>query len=207
VTIHVLQGERPMAKDNMTLGMFNLEGIPPAPRGLPQIEVTFDIDANGILNVSARDKASGKEQSIRITASTNLSKSEVERLVQEADRHAADDRRFKELVEARNQADSLVYTVEKTLRELDGKVPDADRSQIEAQVSAVKDAMKGDDVERIKREVESLQQASYALSQQLYATGGGDFQGSPSGGNGRSEYGQPPSDSDDNVVEGEYREA
>jgi molecular chaperone DnaK len=199
VTIHVLQGERPMARDNMTLGQFNLEGIPPAPRGLPQIEVTFDIDANGILNVSAKDKATGKEQSIRITASTNLSQAEVERMVKEAERHAAEDRRLKELVEARNQADALVYTVEKTLRELDGKVPATDRSRIEAQVSAVKDAMKGDDIERIQREVESLQQASYALSQQLYAT-------QQPGGNGRGEYGRP-SGGDENVVEGEYREA
>jgi molecular chaperone DnaK len=199
VTIHVLQGERPMAKDNMTLGMFNLEGIPPAPRGLPQVEVTFDIDANGILNVSARDKASGKEQSIRVTASTGLSKTEVERMVKEAEQHASEDRRLRDLVESRNEADSLVYMVEKNLRELDGKVPAGDRSRIEAQVSVVKEVIKGNDIEQIKREVESLQQSSYALSQQLYAT-------QQPGGNGQSEYDHSSSDSD-NIVEGEFREA
>ncbi len=200
VTIHVLQGERPMARDNMTLGQFNLEGIPPAPRGLPQIDVTFDIDANGILNVSARDKATNKEQSIKITASTNLSGSEVERLVKEAERHAAEDRRARELIEARNQADSMVYTVEKTLRELGDRVPAGDRGQIEARINAVRDAMKSDDVDRIRRETEALQQASYALSQQLYATQQQPG-GSGQGGNGSAQGG------DENVVEGEYREA
>jgi molecular chaperone DnaK len=200
VTIHVLQGERPMAADNMTLGQFNLEGIPAAPRGLPQIEVSFDIDANGILNVAARDKATGKEQSIRITASTNLSKPDVERLVREADRHAAEDRRVRELVEARNQADSMVYTIEKTLRDLGDRVPAADRGRIETQIGAVKEAMKGEDADRIRRETETLQQASYALSQQLYATQ------QPGGGNGHGSHDQPAG-GDEDVVEGEYREA
>jgi molecular chaperone DnaK len=200
VTVHVLQGERPMAADNMTLGQFNLEGIPAAPRGLPQIEVSFDIDANGILNVAARDKAIGKEQSIRITASTNLSKPDVERLVREADRHAADDRRIRELVEARNQADSMVYTIEKTLRDLGDRVPAADRGRIETQIGAVKEAMKGEDADRIRRETETLQQASYALSQQLYATQ------QPGGGNGHGSHDQPAG-GDEDVVEGEYREA
>ncbi len=192
VDIHVLQGERPMARDNMTLGRFRLEGIPPAPRGMPQIEVTFDIDANGILNVSAQDKATGREQKITITASTNLSKADVERMVQEAQRHADEDRRQRELIEARNQADSLVYTVEKTLRELGDRVPASDRARIENQVRAVKDAMQGNDAQRIRNAVETLQQASYALGQQLYQT----QQGQP-GGDGRGE----------DVVEGEFREA
>ncbi len=128
VTIHVLQGERPMAADNISLGRFNLEGIPPAPRGIPQIEVTFDIDANGILNVSARDKATGREQRITITATTNLSKEEVERLLNEAKRHEAEGRQRRELAEARNTADSVIYQTEKFLRELGDQVPGSDRA-------------------------------------------------------------------------------
>ena len=131
VDIHVLQGERTMATDNMTLGRFRLEGIPPAPRGLPQIEVTFDIDANGILNVMARDKATGREQKVTITASTNLNKNDVERMVQEAKRHEGEDRKHRELAEARNNGDGLAYQAEKALRDLGSKVPEADRTQIE----------------------------------------------------------------------------
>jgi molecular chaperone DnaK len=169
VTIHVLQGERSMAADNMTLGRFNLEGIPPAPRGVPQIEVTFDIDANGILNVTAQDKATGKQQKITITASTNLSKSEIDQKVQEAKRHEAEDRRRKELIEARNTADQLIYQSEKTLRELGDKVPAGDRSKIEQTIEDLKQAKDGDDVGRIQRLIEQLQQASYAIGQQMYA--------------------------------------
>ena len=197
VDIHVLQGERPMAADNITLGRFRLEGIPPAPRGMPQIEVAFDIDANGILNVSAQDKATGREQTITITASTNLTKEAVEQMVGEAKVHAEEDRRRKEQVEARNQADSLVYAAEKTLRELGGKVPAADRSRVEEQIRAVKEAMKGDDIHRIRQAMEALQQASYALGQQLYQTQQ-QAQAQPGGGSG-------PSGED--VVEGEFREA
>ena len=127
VTIHVLQGERPMAGDNMSLGQFNLEGIPPAPRGMPQVEVTFDIDANGILNVSAQDKATGKEQTIKITASTNLNKEDIDRMVRQAEINKAADQRRKELVETRNQADSMAYQVEKSLRDLEGRVSPDDR--------------------------------------------------------------------------------
>ena len=200
VDIHVLQGERPMAADNMTLGRFRLEGIPPAPRGMPQVEVTFDIDANGILNVAAQDKATGKEQKITITASTNLSKSDVERMVQEGERHRAEDQRRKELIEARNQADSTVYTVEKTLRELGDKVPAGDRSRIEERINAVKAVMKGDDTRRIRDAVEQLQQASYALSQQLYQSQ--QAYTAPSG-NGSG----PAEAEDEDVVEGEFRTA
>ncbi len=146
VDIHVLQGERPMAGDNMTLGRFRLEGIPPAPRGMPQIEVAFDIDANGILNVTARDKATGREQKMTITASTNLAKSDVERMVQEAKRHEADDRKRKELAEARNQGDTLAYQAEKALRDLGDKVPAADRQKIEGKVAELREALKGDDL-------------------------------------------------------------
>ncbi len=169
VTVHVLQGERPMAADNMSLGQFNLEGIPPAPRGVPQIEVTFDIDANGILNVSAKDKATGKEQQIAITASTNLDKGDVDRMVREARQHEVEDRRRKELVEARNGADAAIYQVEKALRELNGKVSSSDQSTIERTIEDLKVAKEGNDAARIRQLVEQLQQASYAMSQQLYA--------------------------------------
>ena len=146
VDVHILQGERPMAADNMSLGRFRLEGIPPAPRGTPQIEVTFDIDANGILNVTAHDKATGKEQKVTVTASTNLSKDEIERKVREAREHEAEDKRQRELIQARNTADSLVYQTEKTLRELQDKVPASDRQNIEAKLNQLREAMKGNDV-------------------------------------------------------------
>ncbi len=196
VDIHVLQGERPMAADNMTLGRFRLEGIPPAPRGVPQIEVTFDIDANGILNVTARDKATGKEQKVTITASTNLNKEDVERMVQEAKKHESEDRRRRELAEARNTADSLAYQAEKTLRELGDKVPAADRERIEGKIAELREAMKGDDINQIKRLTEEVQQASYALSQQLYAQQGAQPEGESKSGEEEGE-----------VVEGEFREA
>jgi len=167
---------------------------------MPQVEVTFDIDANGILNVAAQDKATGKEQKITITASTNLSKSDVERMVQEGERHRAEDQRRKELIEARNQADSTVYTVEKTLRELGDKVPAGDRSRIEERINAVKAVMKGDDTRRIRDAVEQLQQASYALSQQLYQSQ--QAYTAPSG-NGSG----PAEAEDEDVVEGEFRTA
>ncbi len=205
VDIHVLQGERPMAADNKTLGRFRLEGIPPAPRGVPQIEVTFDIDANGILHVTAKDKATGKEQTIRITASTNLTKEEVERMVQEAREHEAEDRRRRELAEARNAADSLIYTVEKTLRELGDRVPPTDRGRIENLVNDLKEAMKGDDVSRIRSVMEQLQQASHALSQQLYQQQQQQAAGDGSA-SGPSEEQRPSGDSDEDVVEGEYRQ-
>jgi molecular chaperone DnaK len=202
VDIHVLQGERPMAGDNMTLGRFRLDGIPPAPRGMPQIEVSFDIDANGILNVTARDKATGREQKVTITASTNLAKNDVERMVQEAKRHEADDRKRKETAEARNQGDSLAYQAEKALRDLGDKVPAGDRQKIEAKVAELREALKGEDVARIKRLAEEVQQASYALSQQMYAQqGSGPATPPPSGGTSGGEA--PPGD----VIEGEFREA
>ncbi|GAB4407272.1 MAG: molecular chaperone DnaK [Anaerolineales bacterium] len=202
VTIHVLQGERPMAADNMSLGKFNLEGIPPAPRGIPQIEVTFDIDANGILNVSAQDKATGKQQKITITASTNLSKEDVERMVQEAKRHEAEDRRRKELVEARNEADSVIYQTEKALRELGDKVPATDRGRVEGIINDLKSAVKTDDMARIRQLTEQLKQAAYALGQQMYAgqQPGGGPTGGPSGGAAGGPGGE-------DVVDGEFREA
>jgi len=204
VDIHVLQGERTMAADNMSLGRFRLEGIPPAPRGVPQIEVTFDIDANGILNVSARDKATGKEQKVTITASTNLSKSDIERMINEARSHDAEDKRRRELVDARNSADNLAYQTEKTLKELGEKLSQSERDNIQGRINDLREAIKGDDVARIRRLSEDLQNAFHALSQQLYAqqTQSAPSEGATPGGNGRS---QPEDDGE--VVEGEYREA
>jgi molecular chaperone DnaK len=204
VTIHVLQGERPMAADNISLGQFNLEGIPPAPRGVPQIEVTFDIDANGILNVSAEDKATGKEQRITITAATTLSEDEVENLVRDARRHEAEDRRRKELVQARNTADQVIYQTEKMLRELGDQVSAPDRQRIEDSIEQLKQAKDGDDTNRISQLIEQLQQASYAIGQQMYAQqqSAGEPQAGPEG----SAAPSPESDEDEGVVEGEFRE-
>src|ERR671936_976723 len=159
VEIHVLQGEREMARDNRTLGRFTLEGIPPAPRGVPQIEVTFDIDANGIVHVTARDKATGREQKITITATSGLSKDEVERLVREAERHAEEDRRKREEIETRNAADSLVYQAEKSLRDLGDRVPGDVRSDVEGKIAALKSAMQGPDTSAMRRASEDLQRS------------------------------------------------
>ena len=205
VDIHVLQGERPMAADNMTLGRFRLEGIPPAPRGIPQIEVTFDIDANGILNVSAQDKATGREQKITITASTNLSKQEVERMVEEGHRHQAEDQRHKQLVETRNMADNLAYQTEKTLRELGDKVSAADRSAIQSKIEELRRVMEGDDAGRIRSVMQELQQASMKLGEQMYTSAGPA--GGSQAGTGYTGSTPPPPGGDEDVVEGEFREA
>jgi molecular chaperone DnaK len=204
VDIHILQGERPMAGDNISLGRFRLEGIPPAQRGLPQIEVTFDIDANGILNVTARDRATGKEQKVTITASTNLSKDEIERKVRESREHEAEDRQRKELIESRNTAESLAYQTEKTLRDLDGKVDDRERAKIEDKIKALRQAAAGEDIRQIKQQIEETQNMFHAISQQLYAQQGAAGSPSQAGGNGHS----PESSSEQGeVVEGEFRDA
>jgi molecular chaperone DnaK len=197
VDIHVLQGERPMAADNMSLGRFRLDGIPPAPRGVPQIEVTFDIDANGILHVTAKDKATGKEQKVTITASTNLNKSDIERMVQEARQHEAEDKKRRELIEAKNNADNLAYQLEKTLRELGDKVPANDRSNVESKINELKQAAQTDDINRIKRATDDAQNAFHALSQQLYAQGQPQAQGQPGGPSGSNEG---------DVIDGEVKE-
>jgi len=168
VEIHVLQGERPMAADNRTIGRFHLDGIPPAPRGVPQIEVTFDIDANGILNVSAKDKATGKEQSIRIEASSGLNKEDIDRMVKEAKEHEAEDRRRREEVDARNQADQLVYQTEKNLRDMGDKLDSETKSRIEAAIGRVKEALKGSDVNEIKSATEALTQAWHQAASKMY---------------------------------------
>ncbi|OGO37050.1 MAG: molecular chaperone DnaK [Chloroflexi bacterium RBG_16_57_11] len=200
VDIHILQGERPIATDNMSLGRFRLEGILAAPRGLPQVEVTFDIDANGILNVTARDKATNREQKVTITASTNLNKGEIDRMVQEARQNEAADRKQRELVEARNNADSLAYQTEKTLKELGDKVHVGERQNIQAKIDGLREAITSDDMDKIKRLSEELQNASYALSQQLYA------QQQPGGnGNGRDHGYTTQTDDQGEVIEGEYR--
>jgi molecular chaperone DnaK len=209
VDIHILQGERPMAADNMSLGRFRLEGIPPMPRGTAQIEVTFDIDANGILNVTAHDKASSRGQKVTITASTNLSKDEIERKIREGREHEAEDKRQRELIQARNTADSLVYQTEKTLHELQDKVPTADRQNVEMKLNQLRDAMKGNDTHQINSLTSDIQNAFYALSQQLYAAqtsdqpGNGKSAGTSSNGNGHK-----PRNPDDEgeILEGEFRE-
>ena len=204
VDIRVYQGERPMARDNMLLGQFRLEGIPPAPRGVPQIEVTFDIDANGILNVSAKDLATGKEQKITIQASTNLTEADIQRMIREAEQHAEEDRRRRELAEARNQADTAIYSVEKALKELGDKVSAADRTRIEDLIKELRAAMDTEDIQRIRDLTNQLQQASHALSQQLYQQQAAGAAGTGPTGTPGEEGG--PSGSDEDVVEGEYRE-
>jgi molecular chaperone DnaK len=168
VEIHVLQGERPMARDNRTLGKFHLVGIPPAPRGVPQIEVTFDIDANGILNVSAKDLGTGREQKITITSSSGLSKEDVERMTKEAELHADEDRRYKEEIEVKNRADSLVYAVEKMLKENRGKISEADAKNIESALDEAKKALQGTDMSQINSAVERLTAASHKLAEAMY---------------------------------------
>jgi molecular chaperone DnaK len=165
VEVHVLQGERPLARDNRTLGKFHLVGIPPAPRGTPQIEVTFDVDSNGIVNVSAKDLATGKEQTITITASSGLSKPEVERMVKEAQSHAEEDRKRRELIDARNEADALAYSVEKTLSENEGRLAEQDRSRIQAAIADVRKAAAGEDTQALKRSMDELQGAAQTLAE------------------------------------------
>jgi molecular chaperone DnaK len=169
VTIHVLQGERDRAGDNKSLGKFDLTDIPPAPRGMPQIEVSFDIDANGILNVSAKDKATGKEQKIVIKASSGITEDEIKRMVRDAEAHAEEDKRFRELVETRNKADGLVHAVEKSLKDLGDKVEGSERAKIEAAMADLRTALKSDDKTAIERKSEALAQASASLAQRAYA--------------------------------------
>jgi molecular chaperone DnaK len=189
VEVHVLQGERPMARDNRTLGKFHLVGIPAAPRGVPQVEVTFDIDANGILNVSAKDNATGKQQNITITASSGLTKDEIDRMVKEAEAHSADDTKRKEEIQIRNQADSLVYSTERTLSEHGGKLDENDRKAIEDALNEAREALKSEDYDRIKRAHDDLMKSSHKLAEIMYretqgqpGTGGGQPSGAPGGG-------------------------
>jgi molecular chaperone DnaK len=168
VEIHVLQGEREMAADNKTLGRFILDGIPPSPRGLPQIEVTFDIDANGILSVKAKDKATGKEQSIRIEASTGLSKEEVEKMKKDAEAHAEEDKKKKDLAEAKNMADTLIFTTEKALREAGDKLSGEEKKPVEEKIEALKKIKDSDNIEEIKKTSDELSQAAQKIGEKLY---------------------------------------
>jgi molecular chaperone DnaK len=202
VTIHVLQGERQRSGDNKSLGQFNLEGIPPAPRGMPQIEVTFDIDANGILNVSAKDKATSKEQKIVVKASSGLSEDEVKRMVKDAEAHAEEDRKFRELVETRNKADALVHSSEKALKDLGEKVSASDRANIESAISDLKRALGGDDKDVIETKANALAQASAAIAQQAYSqagAAGGEANAGASAGGGASS-------GKDDVLDAEFEE-
>jgi len=199
VTIHVLQGERGRASDNKSLGRFDLSDIPPAPRGMPQVEVTFDIDANGILNVSAKDKATGKEQKIVIKASSGLSEDEIKRMVGDAEAHAAEDAKFRELAEIRNRADALVHATDKMLKELGDKVTGEERGKIESALAGVKDAIKGDNKGTIETKLNALEQASGSVAQRLYSAQQGGA--SPSGGQSAGGPG-----ADDNVVDAEFEE-
>jgi molecular chaperone DnaK len=203
VEIHVLQGERPLAKDNRSLGRFHLTGIPPAPRGVPQIEVTFDVDANGILNVTAKDLATGNQQSITITGSTNLTREEIERMIKEAEMHAEEDRRRREEVELRNNADSLLYTVQKTLDQLGDKVPPAEKAEVTRAMDELREALKGQDVNLIRQKMDALQRASFRISQILYQQASSQA-GAQSAGGGPTQTPPPPGDG--GVIDADYKE-
>ena len=200
VEIHVLQGEREMAKDNKTLGMFHLDGIPVAPRGVPQIEVTFDIDANGIVHVSAKDKGTGKEQNITITSSTSMSKEDVEKAVKEAEKYAAEDKKRREEIDIRNNADQMVYQSEKTITDLGDKLDATDKGELETKINALKEALKGTDVEQIKSKQEELQKKFYEVSSKVYgasgAAGAGEAQAQQ----------QAPNTGDDGYVDADYKD-
>jgi molecular chaperone DnaK len=210
VTIHVLQGERDRAADNKSLGKFDLSDIPPAPRGMPQIEVSFDIDANGILNVSAKDKATGREQKIVIKASSGLTEDEIKRMVRDAEAHAAEDKRFRELVETRNKADGMIHAVERSLKDLGEKVEAAERAQVESAISDLRTALKSDDRNIIEKKTEALAQASAGIAQRAYAAGQAGPEGAPGAAAGGTEspgaaggQGQPGRD---DVVDAEFEE-
>jgi len=205
VTIRVFQGEREMAADNRLLAQFNLEGIPPAPRGVPQIEVSFNIDANGILNVKARDLGTGKEQSIRIESSAGLSKEEIERMRKEAEEHAEEDRRKRELAEARNQADSLLYEMDKMLKQHGDKLSDADKKAVESAMERLREKMKGEDAAAIKQGIQELQEASHALAKHLYQRAeAGATAGASGAGPGGSTAGTAGSGKDDGVIDADF---
>ncbi|OEU70350.1 MAG: molecular chaperone DnaK [Desulfovibrio sp. S3730MH75] len=205
VSIHVLQGERPMADDNMTLGRFELTGLPAAPRGVPQIEVTFDIDANGIVKVAAKDMGTGKEQSIQITASSGLSEDEIDKMVKDAEAHADDDKKKQGLIEARNQADSLIYTTEKSLREVGDNVDTELKADIETKAETLKGLLESEDEEAIKAATEELSQASHKLAEQLYANQGQADAGAE-GAADAGAAGPAGEKADDDVVDADYTE-
>jgi molecular chaperone DnaK len=206
VEIHVTQGERPLSAENRTLGRFILDGILPAPRGFPQIEVTFDIDANGILNVAAKDKGTGREQKIAITASSGLAKEEVERMVREGELHAAEDQKRREDIETRNQADTLAYQADKTLRDYGDKIPADIKEEISGKTAAVRSALQGQDVAYIRRTMQDLSYAMQKIGSAVYGQPGGPGGPGGPGAGGPPPGGEPPRRPEEGTVEGEYRE-
>jgi len=200
VTIHVLQGERDRASDNKSLGRFDLSDIPPAPRGMPQVEVTFDIDANGILNVQAKDKATGKEQKIVIKASSGLNEEEIKRMVRDAEAHAEEDKKFRELADTRNRADALLHATEKALKDLGDKVSAADRARTESAISDLKSVIKGDDKDVIETKARALAEASATIAQQAYSDQPGGGPGAGAAGAGGATGGK------DDVLDAEFEE-
>jgi molecular chaperone DnaK len=208
VTVHVLQGEREMAKDNKSLGRFDLADIPPAPRGVPQVEVTFDIDSNGIMHVSAKDKATGKENKIVIKSSSGLSDDEIRQMVEDGERHAEEDKKSRELVEARNQGESMVHSVRKSMTDLGDKLEAADKEQIESAIGELEEATKGEDAAEIKSKTEALATASHKLAEQMYqqtSDAAGGAEQAQAGGQG-SQEGNQGGRSDDDVVDAEFEE-
>jgi molecular chaperone DnaK len=205
VTVHVLQGERQMAGDNKTLGKFNLDGLPPAPRGVPQIEVTFDIDANGIVHVSAKDKATGKEQKVRIESSSGLSDSEIDRLVQDAERNREADEKKREQIEARNKAEALAHSAEKTLKEFGDKVPASEGAAIHGKIEQLKQAIEANDHDKIASLSAEVEQSLHKLSEQLYSQAGGAG-GPQAGGPGAGPQAGSGKGADDDVIDAEFEE-
>ncbi len=208
VTVHVLQGERPMAGQNRTLAKFNLEGIPPAPRGVPQVEVTFDIDANGIVNVKAIDKATNKEQKITITASSGLNDGDIDRMVREAEEHAESDKQKKEAIEIRNQGDSLAYQTEKLIGEYGDKIGDEDKTALEAAIKSLREAVEADDIDRIKAAIEDVNQKSHKIAEVLYGQGAAGAPGGPEGAPGGPAGPDPKASAgdDDDVIDADFEE-
>jgi molecular chaperone DnaK len=206
VSIHVLQGEREMASDNKTLGRFELVGIPPAPRGVPQVEVTFDIDANGIVHVLAKDLGTGKEQSIKITASSGMSKDDIDKAIKEAEAHAADDKKKKEVAEARNEADTLVYSVEKSMADYGSKLSDAEKADVQKAIEAVKGVKDGQDVEAIKKAVADLAKASHKIAEEIYSKMGADKGGAAGAGSAGAGAQAGGAKTDEKVVDAEFEE-
>ncbi|MBU0759365.1 MAG: Hsp70 family protein, partial [Candidatus Omnitrophica bacterium] len=213
VTVRVLQGERQMANDNTELGRFDLIGIPPAPRGIPQVEVTFDIDRDGIVHVGAKDLGTGKEQSMRITAPKKLSKEEIEKMVKEAEKFADQDKKKKEEMEVKNQADTLAYSVEKSLKDFGDKVSQDDKLNIERKLNDLREALKGSDTEKIKKEMEELSKASHKLAEEIYKAAQAKTKagGANQGADPQPEAGQPEEepkkkDGDDDVIDAEFKE-
>ncbi len=206
VTIHVLQGEREMARGNKSLGQFNLTDIPPAPRGMPQIEVTFDIDANGILHVSAKDKATGKENKIKIQASSGLTEDEIKRMVKDAEANAEEDRKAHELVDARNQCDHLVHSVKKSLKEYGDKLGADEKAKIEAALKDAEESLKSDDKATIEAKTQALAQAAHKLAEQMYAEEQAKQQAQQPGGAEKAAEGAKKEKDDGNVVDAEYTE-